>query len=452
MSQPLKIQQESDTAAVTQGLAALAQKDFGAAANIYRKLLQADRNNPGLWVNLSIALRHLGHRAASLGCAKRAVALNPSKLDYLVNVSDSLISLGRTMEAYDILSEAVQMAPQNSAYRHRYSDTLWQLNKVAEALDQINIAHELNPSDTDINWRRSTIQLSLGNLAMRWKRGNLKENAYGVAQWTGQDLTGKTILLHEEQGIGDTILAARYIPLVKQRGARVIFQCRTALHELFKTIPGLDRLPQDGPLGETFHYHAAVLSLPGIFGTTLDSIPPVPKLCPAESLPEAASRLLALGKDRFRVGIIWSGNPEFKDNHKRAVSFSRFLPLAGIPGVQLYSLQKGAPEKELAISGTQSLVLELGPHLNNFADTAAVLEELDLVIMTDSSVAHLAGSLGRPVWNLLNSDPYWLYMTDRQDSPWYPSMRLFRQPKPGDWDSVFKEVTVELKKAVAAKA
>jgi hypothetical protein len=141
----------------------------------------------------------------------------------------------------------------------------------------------------------------------------------------------------------------------------------------------------------------------------------------------------------------------FLNNGKRAVDASRFLGLSSIPGVQLYSLQKGPLEKELADCGGDGLILPLGPHLNDFSETAAVVKELDLIIMTDSSVAHLAGSLDVPVWNMLCYRPYWLYLASRSDTPWYPSMRLFRQPEPGDWDSVFTEVADELRKAVAAK-
>jgi hypothetical protein len=151
------------------------------------------------------------------------------------------------------------------------------------------------------------------------------------------------------------------------------------------------------------------------------------------------------------VGIIWSGSVTFKRNRKRAVSLERFLPLATIPGVQLYSLQKGPCEKEVAEHGAQGLILEFGPHLNDFADTAAVLKELDLVIMTDSSVAHLAGTVGCPVWNLLCSHAYWIYLSEHADCLWYKSMRLFRQPLPGDWDGVFKTVAEELEKTVALK-
>lgn len=177
----------------------------------------------------------------------------------------------------------------------------------------------------------------------------------------------------------------------------------------------------------------------------------MPHLYVPEGPPLTAQRLLDLGSGKFKVGIVWSGSVTFKGNRKRAVSLRRFLRFAEIPGVQLYSLQKGPCELELADAGAQGLILELGPHLNDFADTASVLKQLDLVIMTDSSVAHLAGSLDCPVWNLLPYHAYWLYLSERDDSPWYPSMTLIRQTEPGNWDTVFKEVAEKLQHAVLAK-
>ena len=199
------------------------------------------------------------------------------------------------------------------------------------------------------------------------------------------------------------------------------------------------------------HYRCALMSLPEAFETSLDSIPPPAPLWVPGILPGQVANMIEAGKNRFRVGIVWSGNPAFHDNRRRAARLECFLPLAEAPGVQLYSLQKGEAERELADSGAQGLVPALGPYLEDFADTAAVIRQLDLIIMTDSGVAHLAGALGRPVWNLLPFNAYWLYLTQRADSPWYSSMRLFRQPRAGDWESVFKTVRSELAAAVELK-
>ena len=206
-----------------------------------------------------------------------------------------------------------------------------------------------------------------------------------------------------------------------------------------------------GKTDEPFDYQISVMSLPGVFGTTLQNIPLITKLSIAPVIPLNSKKILDAAGEKLKVGIVWSGSVTFKGNRKRAVSIDRFIPLTSIPGVQFYSLQKGPCEKDLYEAGADSLIWDLSPDLNDFTDTAAILEELDLVIMTDSSVAHLAGSLNCPIWNLLNYKPYWLYLNHREDCPWYPSMRLFRQNEPGNWDSVFKKVAAELEKAVIMK-
>jgi tetratricopeptide (TPR) repeat protein len=434
-------------------LAALAKKEYGAAADLYRQLLQISPDTSAFWRNLSIALRGLHHYAAALGGAKRAQALDPGNIETLVNVGDCLVCVDRLEEALAVFSQAMQAEPQNVQFRRRYADTLRQCGRFEEALTQVELARKIDPNDVETIWQAAVSNLTLGRYGAGWKdyevrlkRGNIKLNPYSAPRWAGEDIKGKTILLYEEQGFGDTILASRYIPLVKKLGARVLFGCRPVLHKLFSTIPGIDHFVLEGAIPEKLDYHTSLLSLPGIFGTELNTIPPIMKLCPAEKPPAAAAQLLELGKGRFKVGIVWSGSPHFKGNYKRAVPFSRFLPLMEIPGTQFYSLQQGPAAGEIAAAGADGIVPELGPHLKDFAETAAVLQELDLIIMTDSSVVHLAGALGRPVWNLLAYDAYWLYMANRSDSPWYPSLRLFRQPQPGDWESVFREVAGELRK------
>lgn len=285
----------------------------------------------------------------------------------------------------------------------------------------------------------------------RWKLGQLTERNYKAPLWQGEDFAGKTIVVHEEQGFGDTILASRYLPLVKARGGRVILQCNPVLHRLFGAVPGVDKIVCFDTLTDAYDYYVPMMSLPGIFKTDFTNIPPAPPLFAPPSPPPQAARLLDAGKGRLRAGIVWSGSTTFSRNRKRAVEARRFLPFAEIPGVQLYSLQKGPREKDLADCGGQALVWELGPFLHDFSDTAAVIRELDLVIMTDSSVAHLTASLGKPVWNLLCFRPYWLYTSVREDCAWYPAMRYFRQPEPGDWDSVFRETHAALEKLAAEK-
>ncbi len=442
------------------------QGNYAAVVSLYQKILLSTLNDDAVWGNLGIALRHLGHYATAALCLKRAAELSPNSPGILRHYALCLCFMNRKDESLQAFAAALRLAPQDFLTLSHYGYALREFDMNEEALEQYDAAFALEPKNIETRWCRTELHLRLGRMKEGWKDFETRwqlgkkyplwpeaemEKTFKSLRWTGEDINGKTLLVYAEQGFGDTILCSRYLPLVKARGARVIFKCKPHLHRLLHTIPGIDRLVESEETGEKIDYHVPVMSLLGVFGTELSSIPPVPSLYIPDAPSAEAARLLAPARERFRVGIVWSGSPTYASNYKRAAAFTRFLPFAEIPGVQLYSLQKGPNEQELADCGAQGLVTELGPHLQDFADTAAALKQLDLVIMTDSSVAHLAGSIGCPVWNLLSNGAYWLYLTERGDSPWYPSMRLFRQPEPGDWDGVFKKVTAELPKAVALK-
>ena len=428
------------------------EKDQEAAQSYRQMLLQTDPNHVSSWRNLGAILRKQDHFEASVACLKRALELLPDSPETLTNLGNTLTDMDRMEPALEAHAKAVAGQPNNFTMRKNYAVALRKFGHLKEALAQLEKVFQLKPDDEKTRWEYAIICLHLGlfkqgweAIEVRWKLG-LKDRAYDVPRWHGEDLTGKTILIYKEQGFGDTILCSRYIPMVKARGGRVLFECQKQLHRLFQTIPGIDMMAELGAIKEPFDYHVPMLSLPWIFNTDETSIPLPPPLFVPDAPPPEAKRLLDLGKGRFKVGIIWSGSVTFLDNRKRSVSATQFLPLAEIPNVQLYSLQKGPREKDLADCGAQGLILELGPHLQDFADTAAAIRELDLVIMTDSATAHLTASLDRPVWNLLNYSPYWLYRMQGENCAWYPSMRLFRQPTPGDWDAVFQQVAEELRK------
>ena len=239
------------------------------------------------------------------------------------------------------------------------------------------------------------------------------------------DLQGQTILLFAEQGLGDTLQFIRYAPLVKQHGATVIVRCQGPLLRLLATCAGIDRLVLAGTALPPFDVQAPLLSLPRIFRTILATIPAnIPYLC----RPRIGGLAAAIERRRgFKVGIAWQGNPEHKRDRWRSVPLLAFAPLAGVLGVRLVSLQKGPGREQLPDLADRLGVLDLADRLEDFADTAAVLVNLDLVITVDTAVAHLAGALGIPVWVALPLVPDWRWLLEREDSPWYPSMRLFRQ-------------------------
>lgn len=436
----------------------LDQNKPGEAINAYRQAVFENPYHAPSWANLGTLLRRAGHYEAAAGCTTRATVLAPGRAGYLTNLGNCLVDLDRKEESLKAHAEAFALAPDDFLVRRNYAIALRDFDELEEAVKHFDAAVAMRPDDKQLTWDRAVAVLHLGRFKegwevfeSRWSQPQLPERAFNAPRWQGENFSGKTLLITEEQGFGDVILSSRYIPMVKARGGKVILECKKPLHRLFSEIQGLDGMVDSGAAGAEFDLHIPIMSLPGIFGTDLKNIPKPAKMHIPAAVPEKAQALLDMAKHDFRVGIVWSGSVTFAGNRKRAVGPEAFLPFAQVPGVRVFSLQKGPRENDLAEFGTQSLVPNLGPLMSDFADTAAVLNQLDLVIMTDSSVAHLAGSVGCPIWNLLSYHPYWLYLQNRSDSPWYDSMRLFRQPEPGDWDSVFADAKKELARAVAAK-
>ena len=420
----------------------------------YRAVLQLDSDHAQAWNNLAVALRRLEKFEAAVGCYKRALSIRPDDPGFIGNLGNVLKDLDRMEESLQAHAVAAALRPDDGLIRQNYGIALREAGRFEEALAEFDAACAIDASKVQAKWDRAITYLHLGRFdpgwqafESRWETGDLPRRDFSVPRWRGEDFAGKTLLVHAEQGFGDTILAARFLPMVKARGGQVILECKESLHRLFQGLDGVDRLVLPDQIAESFDLHMPLMSLPGVFDTRLDSIPPPATLNVAAELAPEVKALLDAGGDRLKVGVVWSGSITFKGNRKRSVPASQFLPLAEIEGLQLYSLQKGPREKDLADCGGQATIWELGPHLHDFADTAAAVQALDLVVMTDSSVAHLGGSLGRPVWNLLCFVPYWLYLWGRDDTPWYPSMRLFRQEAPGDWDGLFDRLTAELGQA-----
>ncbi|MAS47787.1 MAG: hypothetical protein CL557_10250 [Alphaproteobacteria bacterium] len=437
------------------GNGAFQREDWPAAAGFYRQALELDPAHGTAWLNLGLCLRRQGHIEAAYGCTLRAQELMPDDPTVLTNLGNILVDLYRAEEAVACHKRAVAQRPDDIRMVRNLILALREAGRFEESLTACDRYLEQEPEHNQVLWERAQALFYLERypeawttFEHRWQRAAIREQLPAdLAFWQGEDLSGKTILVFEEQGFGDKILCARYIPLLAARGATVTLLCNPALHGLFSTLPGKVTAEVTEP--EAFDYAVAMMSLPGLFGTdpTREAPPPPPPLMSKAKLPERLQQRLDAGNGRWKIGIVWSGNPAFYNNSKRAASVEHFLPLAQIPGVQLYSLQKGPNEGDLAQAGGSGLVIELGPYLKNFAQTAAILQQLDLSIMTDSGIAHLAGSLGLPIWNLLHYRPYWLYGSTGETTPWYPSMRLFRQPTPGDWDSVFDAVAEELKRS-----
>ncbi len=282
----------------------------------------------------------------------------------------------------------------------------------------------------------------------RSRATNCTTHAFQQPGWDGTPLNGKSILVHAEQGFGDTIQFVRYLPMVQAKGGHMILECQNSLFHLLKNNAGvydvIERTPDCKSL-DHIDVHVPLLSLPGIFGTKLDTIPSVVPYIMVDPGLVKQWRTRLSHNDAYKVGIVWAGNPLHKYvYYKRSCSLADFAPLVDIPGLVFYSLQKGPASVEANDPPKGMNIINLVDELNDFTDTAAVIANLDLVISIDTSVAHLAGAIGKPVWNLLSFVPDWRWLLDRDDSPWYPGMRLFRQTQLNNWEGVFKQVKMAL--------
>jgi tetratricopeptide (TPR) repeat protein len=439
---------------------ALAYHRAGRAAEaiaLYTRLLAETPGHAAAWNNLGSALRANGALDAAIVCYKRALEIDPA-CSATGNLGNALKDAGRIDDALAAHRLAVAAAPDDAATRHNYGIALKCAGDPEGALAEFEAALRLAPNAPGPSWDRALVLLQQGRFAEGWTayECRFRLDAFPPCcrpgrRWTGEPFGDRTLLVYPEQGFGDCIFASRFLPLVKRRGGTVVLECQPELRRLFSRLAGVDRLVAPGE-AVAADLHIPMMSLPGIVDASPDNSPPPPQLhVPAEARKRFAT-LIARHRDRFTVGIVWSGSVAFKRNHDRSAPLGRFLRLAETPGVQLFSLQTGPRRAEIAeVGGAGTLIFDLGGLVGDFADTAAVIEQLDLVIMTDSAVAHLAGSLSRPIWNVLNRVPYWLYQMERADTPWYPTMRLFRQRRFGDWDGVFAELETALAEAIAAK-
>jgi tetratricopeptide (TPR) repeat protein len=406
--------------------------------------------------NRGNALQAMGRNDEAIASFERALALKPDLTEAHNNRGNALLNLNRPEEALADYESAIAHKPFAFALVNRGS-ALHYLGRIEEALDSFNRAIALQPELPEAHWNKALLCLATGDFEQGWPayewrwRGatELTSRGFLQPQWRGEDLNGKTILLHAEQGFGDTIQFIRYLPLVMRKGGKVILELPDSLRPLIPDTEGLVGMHRRGDVLPAFDVHCPLMSLPLAFGTTATTIPAsVPYLrTPAERVEAWRSRLAHLG--RPRIGLVWSGKPTHKNDHNRSISLSSLNPVLSVPGLAFVSLQREYRETEIPALANLP-ILRLDEAITDFADTAAAIGELDLVIAVDTAVAHLVGALGKPLWLLLSHIQDWRWMHNRTDSPWYPSARLFRQSQIGDWDGVIADVAQEL--AAFAKA
>ena len=419
------------------------------AAALIARAIAGNPAAPAYHNNLGNVLQELGRFEASLLCYEEALRLAPDYVEALVNLGNALNRLDRFPEALACYLQAQRLRPDGAAVYVNLARALVEEGLLSESLACAEEALRLDPGNAEARATRALVWLLEGDLARgfqeyecRWSLPGANRRVFEQPLWDGSPLHGQTILLHAEQGLGDTIQFLRFVPEVARAGGRVVVECQRSLVELARTVAGAEDVVAAGAPLPSFDVHAPLLSLPRILGVTLEKIP---RQTPYLKAPAPSPEWGPLpGEGRLRVGLAWAGNPSYRNDHRRSLDLSELAALGEVKGVTFVSLQDGARAEQALKPPPGLSVSTLPPAWLRLPALAAAIERLDLVITVDTMYAHLAGALGRPVWVLLPFAPDWRWMLHREDSPWYPTMRLFRQPARGAWKPVIGRVRSEL--------
>ena len=413
------------------------------------------------WSSRAGALRELGRLEESLEAARHALSLRGDFPEAAINLGNALLKLDRPEEALDAYRRANAAAPSSAAAHCGRALALRSLGRFPEAMTAFEAAEALGSREARAG--KGCLLLTLGDFERglegyeaRWLRGKSLGEALGARfeTWRGPGRPGERVLVLNDHGLGDTIQFFRYLPLMTAAGVEAAFACPPRLRRLLSSkarVRFVDSPPADDP----FDAQIAISSLPHAFGTRLDTIPAaVPYLAAEPPLRELWAR--RIGSAGFKIGIVWQGNPDPEADRARSMPLSALAPLAEVAGVRLISLQKGVGEEQLSVLPPSMRVETLGADFDAgpdaFVDTAAAMAALDLIVTCDTSIAHLAGALAAPVWVALKSDAEWRWLSGRANSPWYPTMRLFRQSRRGAWRDVFDAMALEVAALAARRA
>jgi Flp pilus assembly protein TadD len=470
-------------------LAHLIQGQNAEAIAVLRRAIELDPKNAILHNNLAVGLEKEGKKDEAVTSFREAVRFKPDYADALHNLGNQLRRLGRLTEAEEEYRKALKLMPNSpdlcnhlgiallGQAKHGEAEAcfrrslrlkpehaeafnnlgvlLEQLGRISEATESYQESIRIKPDSPDthknlaLSWlMRGEYTRGWSEYEWRWRCAPTPARSFSQPRWDGRPLDGKAVLIYAEQGLGDTIQFIRYAPLVQQRGGMVLVECPGILEQLLARCPGVDRvLPQGSPHPE-FAYQIPFLSLPAVFNTTIETVPAdTPYLSAPPQLIESWGRKLD-AMEGFKIGIAWQGSQKYGGDAHRSIPLKEFEPLTKIDGVRLISLQKGFGSEQLQPLAKQWNILDLGQKLDAngaFLDTAAIMTNLDLVVTSDTAVAHLAGALGLPVWMAVSRAADWRWLRAGDTSPWYPTMRLFRQNEWGNWGEVFQRVAREVR-------
>jgi tetratricopeptide (TPR) repeat protein len=411
---------------------------------------------------LGNALREQGRLDEAVVCYRKAIDLKPDLADAHYNLAVALMSLEHSAEAAASLQAAIRLTPDFPEALNALGVIHMQLGRPAEAIPHFREAIRLRSDTAEVHNNLGMALLAVGDMSAGWPEyewrwtvepGVASRRALAQPQWRGEAAEGRTLLIHAEQGLGDSLQFCRYAPLAHARGLRVVIEAPASLIRLLRRLPGVDAMVACGEALPDFDLHCPMLSLPLALGTTLATVPGTTPYLHADPAAAAAwqSRLAETVTAGTRVGLVWAGNsqptwPQLAAvDRRRSLAPERLAPLLEVSGTRFFSLQLGGVPAPACFH-----LIDHMDAMRDFADTAALIANLDLVISVDTAVAHLAGALGKPVWLLDRFGHCWRWLAGRRDSPWYPTLRIYRQPCPGNWDAVLTEVARDLRRLVTA--
>jgi FkbM family methyltransferase len=435
------------------GAVLLERHAWDDAAAVTRRAIASQQDNALAYANLGTALMHLGRHDEALVACRQAIALRPTGVAMHANLGGAMLELGAPREAVALCHLAIGLDPLLPSAHFNLSHALMATNQLEEAALAARQAIALRPESAEYHFHLAHILLLRGDMEggwveydWRWKLPDFAwisdlHGPFAQPVWTGEDISHKTILIYTEQGLGDIILFARYLPLVVRKAGQVILAVHPPIRRLLETIEGITIVSiRDVPLPD-FDVRCPLLSLPRAFATTLDSIPEAVPYLRADAAGQAYWDR-RIGGNAPRVGIVWAGNPATKRDRFRSPGLASVAPLFSIPGIDFIALQVG---EERDANPLPPHVLDLGQEVTDLADTAAIMSGLDLVISSCTAPLHLAGALGVRTWAIIPFAPYFPWLLERTDTPWYPSVRLYRQAQPGrDWSDVVGRIAIDL--------
>jgi tetratricopeptide (TPR) repeat protein len=447
----LDVRPDSPEVANNLGIVLDEQGRLDEAVACYRRVLALRPHLPEAHNNLGHALDRQGRLDEAIACFRGALGVRPDFPRAHYNLGNTLAAQRRLDEAVTCYDKALSLTPDYPEAHNNRGKVLREQGRLDEAVAALRRAVDLKPDFADAHGNLAIALLARGDWTAGWQEYEWRwktppmikaRRDFAQPQWRGQAAEGQTLLVHAEQGLGDTVQFCRYASLAAARGLRVVVEVQKPLVRLLRGLPGVDAVVGRGETLPDFDLHCPMLSMPLALGTTLATIPRTSAYLHADEAQVAAWRTrLATGTGQGpRIGLVWAGSAKLASDARRSVAPGRLAPLFGVPRLQFFSLQKAGPPAPGSFPLTDFM-----NEMEDFADTAALVTALDLVISVDTAVAHLAAALGKPVWLLDRFDPDWRWFAGQRNSPWYPTLRRYRQPHHGDWDSVLAEVVHDLR-------